>query len=98
VSESIVSEPPEDYEPIDLRSPIVEERLYSSLLCLSCLKRLALLAATERENMQMVNELPAFAWMARRFIIATERHLVAIKAVLPASATNLQAPVRRRKE
>ncbi len=84
-------------EPTDLTDdspPIVEERLYCSRLCLSCLKRLALLAVTGREPMSMVADVARFAWTTRRFVIATERHLIAIQSALPVSATDLPAPGR----
>ncbi len=76
----------------DLPPPLVEERLYSAFLCLSCLKRLALLAVTEREDMPMVADVANFAYTTRRFATVAERHLYALKAVLPFAASQLPAP------
>jgi hypothetical protein len=85
-------------EPADI-PPLVEERLYSAFLCLSCLKRLALLAVTEREEMPLVSDVSSFGYTARRFAAAAERHLYAVKAVLPFASTQLPAPTitRRRR-
>jgi len=81
----------------DDRLPLVEHRLYSSRVCLSCLKRLALLAITERESMTLVADLPIFAGAVRRFATAIERHIRAVESVLPLSASQVEAPSRRRR-
>lgn len=79
--------------------PLVEHRLYSAFLCLSCLRRLALLAVTEREDMPMVADVADFAHTTRQFAKAAERHLYALKAVLPFAASQLPAPrVPRRRQ
>jgi hypothetical protein len=89
----------EVHETVDLAEeplpPIVEERLYCSLLCLSSLKHLALLAAAGCEPPTLVADVGRFALTARRMVIATERHLIAIQSVLPVSATDLLAPGRK---
>lgn len=81
--------------PTEARAPLVEQRLYSARVCLACLNRLALLAFTGRERMEMVADLPTFAWTARRFTMAAERHIRAVEAVLPLSATQVEAPSRK---
>jgi hypothetical protein len=84
-------------EAADTRPPLVEQRLYSAIVCLSCLKSLALLAITQREQMEIVSDVSLFASTARRFATAAERHVRAVNAVLPFAATQLEAPVRGRR-
>jgi hypothetical protein len=70
---------------------IVEERLYASLASMVCLKRIALLAQ-EHHGIPLLGNVVGLARITRQFAIAVERHLLAIKQVLPVSATNLDAP------
>lgn len=84
-------------ESVQTRPPLVEQRLYSSRVCLACLNRLALLAFTGRESLEMVADLPTFAWTVRRFAMAAERHIRAVEAVLPLSASQVEAPATRRR-
>lgn len=81
--------------PTEARPPLVEQRLYSARVCLAYLNRLALLAFTGREHMEMVADLPTFAWTVRRFATAAERHIRAVESVLPLSAGQVEAPARR---
>lgn len=84
-------------ESAQTRPPLIEQRLYSARVCLSCLNRLALLAFTGRESLEMVADLPTFAWTMRRFATAAERHIRAVESVLPLSASQVEAPPCRRR-
>lgn len=70
---------------------IVEHRLRLSLDCLANARRMARLAG-EPAGIPLVSDLRRFARFIRQVTRAVERHLLAIKAALPVSATNLDAP------
>jgi len=70
---------------------IVENRLGISLDLLANARRLARLADAST-GLPLVSNLRPFARFVRDLTRGVERHLLAIKAVLPVSATNLDAP------
>lgn len=72
-------------------SLIVEDRLRLSLECLANARRLARLAG-EVSGIPLLSDARRFARLVRQFTRAVERHLLAIKAALPASATDIVAP------
>lgn len=70
---------------------IVEQRLRLSLDCLATTRRMTRLV-DESTGIPLFSDLRRFAQFVRHVTRAVERHLQAMKAVLPVSATNLAAP------
>lgn len=73
---------------------LVEERLHVALRSLDGMRLMASLAL-EPTGIAVLSQLPRFARLTRQFTHALERHVLAIKAALPVSAMNLDAPDRK---